>query len=133
MPDIFICQIRADTLGMVPCKRCGQLSYTRHDNFCDRTPEEIEEDEEEARNTNRPDADYWQVEAMLNLPESIVDFIDPSVIEKLPLEFCQEGKRPSVVYSEEYKDATHLMLTHAMLSGNVEAVHRIENLSGWDD
>jgi hypothetical protein len=78
MVQIFVCtfdDMHADTLGMVPCPRCGQLDYFAHPPGCDRTPEEVAADEEVERSENRPDADHGEVVEMLG--EGPVVFMDP--------------------------------------------------------
>jgi len=82
---VFVCDLPYwETLGMWPCPRCLQLTYFEHGPGCGRTPEEVEEDEEEARNENRPDADYYEVEAMLG--PCLISFEDPTDLYEGPAE-----------------------------------------------
>lgn len=79
---VFICRIpHWETLGMVPCPRCRNLTYEPHGPLCDLTPQEIEElEEEEREQQGRPDADWDEVVAMLG--EGPVDFVDPLDLEQ---------------------------------------------------
>ncbi len=73
--------MRAETLGMAPCERCGQLSYVEHDELCDFTQDELDEVQEDLRDqAGRPDADHEEVCEMLDDP-GVVVYVDPLELE----------------------------------------------------
>lgn len=84
MVQVFICHmLYADTLGMQPCPKCGELTYVSHEEpcgqtlmqpVCDFTEEELAEARQELLWC--PDADYDEVSNMLGDDGTVV-FVDP--------------------------------------------------------
>jgi uncharacterized Zn finger protein (UPF0148 family) len=78
----FVCVMpHWETLGMIPCPRCGVLTYADCPEDCDLTPAEREIEAERQRRTRwTPDASDREVRRMLNDRRGTVAFVDPLVL-----------------------------------------------------